>query len=304
MASVLPAPEGSLPSPHEICTNVSLVGCEDAQAPQEPADSELIETASVSSALECPICFGPYCEPVRPGCGRHVFCRNCLLKSQQPGAPLRCPICRRESLLEVSDLPEDVDLVARLRAKDPKYDEHVALARAEREEHMRSRYLRSMSLLPDVGIGRQFEVCGAGTAEVNGVYFADVLPGYMGPTVYRKPSTYIFIFRWHRTQWIIANRRSLYSLGNERGWLYRAPTQHPPDIPPVHGWEVPSLGRACNPAPEVRLFRGSTHAAAGHNSIHMVLTRSVPANTGSNATTRETDGQQVRCRCSVPCSIM
>lgn len=283
-----------------------------------------IDGCSVTSEWECPVCYQLFCEPVRAGCDRHVFCRNCLLKAQRIGRVLKCPICRAESQKSVTELPEAPDMVERIRKKDPNYDERVAAAKKEREEHIQARLLRVTSL-PEGRASRQFEVCGAGSEEVNGVYVAGVLPTYVGPTVYRKPNTYLFIFRWHQTQWIIAELHGPYSMGNEREWLYRAPTQYPPDIPPVHGWEVPAHGRACSPAPEVRILHasgvtapapspGATRAASLHTTI-VRRSRGRPhgSSIGSSGDTSLEDvwwpangleGDQVRCRCGPSCSIM
>lgn len=273
-----------------------------------------VDTCSVSSEWECPVCYQLYCEPVRAGCDRHVFCRNCLMKALRVGATLKCPICRAESAKDVAELPEVTDLVEKLKKRDPNYDDRVAIARREREEYTQARMLR-MSHLTDARTSRQFEVCGAGSDEVNGVYVTGVLPTYVGPTVYRKPNTYLFIFRWHQTQWIIAELHGPYSMGNEREWLYRAPTQYPPDIPPMHGWEVPRHGRACSPAPEVRIIRGSASRTTLHSTIVRRRERphqsSAVAGTTIDAPledvwwpTNNLEGDQVRCRCGPSCCVM
>jgi hypothetical protein len=151
-----------------------------------------------------------------------------------------------------------------------------------------------------------------------------VLPTYVGPTVYRKPNTYYFIFRWHQTQWIIAELHGPYSMGNEREWLYRAPTQYPPDIPPMHGWEVPTHGRACSPAPEVRILHTSgtppseaRSPGATRNSLHTTIVRRRGRHGSPISSTGDTsledvwwpasngiEGDQVRCRCGPSCCVM
>merc|ERR1719203_1079726 len=111
---------------------------------------------------------------------------------------------------------------------------------------------------------RRFEVRGAGSEESNGVYVVDVLPTYLGPTVYRKPNSFFFIFRWHRTQWVIAELRDYSRMGNNRAWLYSAPTQVPPHLPPATGWEVQRRAGGLAPAPEVRLLtRDPSTAGSG-----------------------------------------
>mmetsp|Transcript_68844 Transcript_68844/g.107786 ORF Transcript_68844/g.107786 Transcript_68844/m.107786 type:complete len:328 (-) Transcript_68844:78-1061(-) len=282
-----------------------------------------IDGCSVSSECECPVCYQLFCEPVRAGCDRHVFCRNCLMKAQGVVKKLKCPICRAESQRNVTELPEVEDMVEKLKRKDPQYDDRVTAAKKEREEYIQARLVR-MTALTDGRASRQFEVCGAGSEEVNGVYVAGVLPTYVGPTVYRKPNTYLFIFRWRQTDWIIAELHGPYSMGNEREWLYRAPTQYPPDIPPMQGWEVPTHGRACRPAPEVRIIRNSAPTTASPTTgtgspptLNTTIVRRRGRYSGSspdaagNASLEDVwwpanglEGDQVRCRCGPSCSIM
>lgn len=310
-----------VPMASASCTSATQASTP-AQTEADPQTQVDLDGCSVSSEWECPVCYQLFCEPVRAGCDRHVFCRNCLLKAQRIGRILKCPICRCESQTSVTDLPEILDLVEKLKQKDSSYDERVAVARKEREEHLQARLLRVTSFT-DGRTSRQFEVCGAGSEEVNGVYVAGVLPTYVGPTVYRKPNSYMFIFRWHQTQWIIAELHGPYSMGNEREWLYRAPTQYPPDIPPVHGWEVPAQGRACSPAPEVRILQASStspppvNATVPRAALHTTMVRRRGRNHGSSIsssgeTTLEDvwwpahnlDNEQVRCRCGPSCSVM
>mmetsp|Transcript_138676 Transcript_138676/g.386731 ORF Transcript_138676/g.386731 Transcript_138676/m.386731 type:complete len:310 (+) Transcript_138676:97-1026(+) len=291
-----------------------------AERTVESAEAEL-DVDSLSSEWECPVCYQLYCEPVLAGCGRHTFCRNCLLRSQRYGASPKCPICRAESRVDAADLPEVTELVERLRARDPRYDERAAAARQEREERLQSRMLRTVSG-HETWNGRTFEVCGAGSADVNGSYVAGVLPTYVGPTVYRKPNTYLFIYRWHQTQWVIAELRGPYSMGNEREWLYCAPTQPPNDIPPIHGWEVQARGRASSPAPEVHpVHTASPQQAQQHGSPGLRRRERLPsagrppaASSGPPAagaghddapwpSSVLDDDAQTRCRCAPSCCV-
>lgn len=262
---------------------------------------------SSTSELECPICYHTYCEPVRAACDRHIFCRHCLWKMQHPSEPLRCPICRAAGPPNAANLEEVADLAAHLRARDPTaYDERAAAAQAEREKESRRRSREMKTRHNEVW---HFEVCGAGCEESNGVYVADVLPTYLGPTVYRKPNTFFFIFRWHRTQWVIAELRDQSRMGNDRTWLYSAPTQSPPQIPPATGWEIPRRSHGQLPAPEVRFVIqestrnwntvawGSALGDNDHSATQPAAEISVPA--------LESEEVPVRCfRCAPPCSIM
>jgi len=82
---------------------------------------------------DCPACLELFCEPVVAGCGRQVFCRNCLLRTQRLRAPPRCPVCRQESRPHALDIPEVPWLVAKLEVLDPTYKERVLEAQKDRE---------------------------------------------------------------------------------------------------------------------------------------------------------------------------
>lgn len=259
-------PDGSLRSksvlsvPH-VEEEVSTAAEDATKRAKEAFDPE---TCSITSELDCPICYQHFVEPVLAGCGRHTFCRNCLLKSQSVGATPRCPVCRAECQRNATEVPEVLRLTSKLRRLEGEhYDEREASARREREEHLQNlQQLRLASAAQDAGRSRHFEVCNAGLAEVNGTYMPGVLPTYVGPTVYRKPNTYIFIYRWHQTHWIIAELRGPFSMGSEQSMLYRAPVDYPHDIPPMHGWEVPPGSRNGRmPLPEVRMLPGSAGAS-------------------------------------------
>jgi len=179
-----------------------------APAEADEGDVKLeLDNCSLSSELECPVCYQLFVEPVRAACDRHTFCKNCLLRSQQCSGGPRCPICRAESVLDAAELPEVIDLVEKLRQIDEQYDARVKSARQERKEHLQNIRIMRAPLLHDSQPNRTFLVNGAGSAEVNGMYVACILPTYVGPTAYRKPSTCMFIFRWHQVQWVIAEVR-------------------------------------------------------------------------------------------------
>lgn len=264
-------------------------------ASEQDLSDDLLSTCS---ELDCPVCYQVLCEPVKAGCGRHVFCKNCLVKSQKLGMNLRCPICRAESEADAANMSEDDEMVQVLMRRDPQYLSKAAVASKDREDLVRLRRARAMAAQAALGVATSAqlrlstadtaeplwppearetlrvwipcshgtpprEVHGAGVQEVNGVYVAGALSTYVGPTVYRKPDTRIFMFRWHRTQWVIAELRGPYSLGDECEWMYRASTQNPPDAPPRDGWQVSTLGRAHRPAPSVHLAHpGSTVASS------------------------------------------
>eukprot|EP00406_Dinophysis_acuminata_P036942 CAMPEP_0179357734 /NCGR_PEP_ID=MMETSP0797-20121207/78561_1 /TAXON_ID=47934 /ORGANISM="Dinophysis acuminata, Strain DAEP01" /LENGTH=270 /DNA_ID=CAMNT_0021072961 /DNA_START=61 /DNA_END=874 /DNA_ORIENTATION=+ len=204
---------------------------------------------SSASELECAICYHTYCEPVRAACDRHIFCRQCLWKMQHPNEPLRCPICRAAGAPNAEALEEVADIAAQLRARDSAaYDERAR----ELEASRRSREMKALR-----HESWHFEVCGAGCEETNGVYVADVLPTYLGPTVYRKPNTFFFMFRWHRTQWVIAELRDVAGWGTT-GTVLGAdaepaadPADHRVGDPPPRQRGAPGAGSALH-HPRVR----------------------------------------------------
>eukprot|EP00931_Biecheleriopsis_adriatica_P058390 TRINITY_DN34741_c1_g1_i1.p1 TRINITY_DN34741_c1_g1~~TRINITY_DN34741_c1_g1_i1.p1 ORF type:complete len:361 (+),score=37.95 TRINITY_DN34741_c1_g1_i1:51-1133(+) len=213
-----------------------------------------LETCSISSELDCPVCYQHFVEPVMAGCGRHTFCRNCLLKSQSVGNTPRCPVCRAECQRHATELPEVMRLTSKLRRLEGEaYEERLQISKQEREEHLYELKLAAAAKSARGG-ARSFEVTNAGIPEVNGTYVPGVLPTYVGPTVYRKQNSFMFIYRWQQTHWIIAELRGSSGMGDARQWLYRAPVENPVDYPPPHGWEVPPSSRSGRlPAPEVRL---------------------------------------------------
>merc|ERR1712039_724870 len=118
------------------------------------------------------------------------------------------------------------------------------------------------------------------------------------------------------TQWVIAELRDQARIGNDRFWLYAAPTQLPPDVPPMGGWEVPRRSRASPPAPEVRLVARENLRRAPQLPGDVVV-RGLPAARERAASPPSTppepfaDAAPVeealppRCyRCGPPCSIM
>merc|ERR1719311_1571486 len=106
------------------------------EAPQA-ISTELEVASNASVELECPVCYQTLCEPVRAGCGRHVFCRNCLLNVQRFGIPPRCPVCRGESLRDAAELEEVAEIAEYAKRKDPSYSERAAAAQKDIEEYDR-----------------------------------------------------------------------------------------------------------------------------------------------------------------------
>jgi len=243
--------------------------------PEQVEDAILSDNVSLPGELECPICYQMYCDPIRAGCDRHAFCRNCLLRSQRGGDMIRCPICRCESRIDASSLPVAADVLEKVEAKDPCYSERLVLARREREDYLKSLAERAAQMAPIRALAilqssHNFdswstlrgvplrEVQDAGSSEVNGIYVAGILPTYVGPPLYRKLNTSLFIYRWRQTRWVIAELHSSRSMGDEREWLYHAPAQSPEEVPPIRGWEVSSRSQASRPPPEVRLYEYSS----------------------------------------------
>lgn len=269
-----------------------------------PERSEVVIDDNVSCCeLECPICYQMYCDPIRAACDRHVFCRNCLLRSQRGAATTKCPICRCESRADVCSLPSATDVLEKVQAKDTEYSEHLATAKREREEYLKRQaslalqlqrhelmqsghYFDGWSTLRGVPLR---EVSAAGSTEINGIYVAGMLPTYVGPPLYRKLNTTLFIFRWRQTSWVIADLQSSRSMGDARDWLYQAPAQWPEEVPPLRGWEVTPQSRGGSPAPQVRIYDNTATESADAEAT--VLPESIQTSPRTMSTL------QVRTRC-------
>lgn len=231
-----------------------------------------LENASISSELECPICFQAFSEPVSASCKRHTFCRNCLLQSQLIGASARCPICRVVDHVDAATAPEVTDLVEKLRRHDPSYDERALTGRLKREGILAESKLQMEAqasgdyfTLVSLEHRGHIEVSGCAVPEVNGMYVVVVMATYMGPSVFWKSGSALFIYRWGRTRWVVAELfgAARNNMGNERNWLYCAQTQDPPHLPPENGWEVhqrgPQSGRfSREPGGALRLRLGAS----------------------------------------------
>jgi len=119
-------------------------------------------------------------------------------------------------------------------------------------------------------MGSSVLVRGAGLEDVNGTYLASVLLSYTGRTIYRKPETLFYIYRWRRTQWIIAELQEHAEVGDEQAWLYRCCTRSSLELPPSGGWE-PAARRSIRPAPELVLSEPSVSFGVSfsvHDSAH------------------------------------
>jgi len=228
----------------------------------------------------------------------------------------RCPVCRYEFRADVSTLPIATDVLEKVRAKDPEYSEHLDMAQKEREDYLKQ--LASSAVQPPShGLWQSFlvfdgwttifgiplrEVRNAGSAEVNGIYVAGTLPTYVGPPLYHKLNSSLFIFRWRQTRWVIAELHSSRSMGDAREWLYEAAAQSPEELPPSQGWEVMPENRGSRPAPQVQTY----DSGATDNLVPEVTTRPDSIETSPSRTapmmqarSRCTGVTHVRC-----CSIM
>ena len=99
-------------------------------------------------------------------------------------------------------------------------------------------------------------VSGAGTASVNGVYIdGRIGPHYLGPArTLRLPDTNTFLFRWHQSEWVIADLGENHDDFAASHFLYCAPAAPGVSIPPLSGWTTRSQfcrGAGDAPAPMV-----------------------------------------------------
>merc|ERR1740117_2837568 len=78
-----------------------------------------------------------------------------------------------------------------------------------------------------------------------------------------------YIFRWHRTQWVLAELTRHSRMGSPQSWLYAAATQSPPDIPPAGGWTRSGHSMASMPAPAIQVLtsaRSSSRRSPGQEA--------------------------------------
>jgi len=199
----------------------------------------------------CPICYLYLCEPIKTPC-KHLFCKNCLIKSFGFNRPPRCPLCRTDcthvKVLELKTHSETEDIVKKL---DPEYKERASKCIRERKMWMSSKFLAPLFQNMESGL---YEVSGAGNDEVNGIYVVGHVPSYLGPRLYNKPGTQIFMFRWNRREWIIASLARGFD--DLRARHYRVSCSLiPEDTPPEDGWMEAPEGLGTAPAPSVRAIR-------------------------------------------------
>eukprot|EP00466_Bigelowiella_natans_P009256 jgi/Bigna1/137260/aug1.38_g11968 len=205
--------------------------------------------------LTCAICYFHFAEPVKTPCG-HVFCKNCLVKSFGFIRPPRCPMCRADcTAVRVFELKVVTEIEKAVRRVDSEYKERASKAIAERKVWMQSKLLFPMlQTSSDSSSGGIFEVSGAGEDNVNGIYIVGNISSYLGPQLYYKPGTQIYIFRWNRREWIIASLEHGFEALNRR--YYKVDCNFvPEDTPPGEGWIVAPSGLGISPAPTVRVVQ-------------------------------------------------
>ena len=122
--------------------------------------------------------------------------------------------------------------------------------------HLRGDF--TVSCAPSVDL----QVAGAGTPVVDGIFTSSriVMPTgeyYLGPArTLRLPGTDMFIFRWHQTEWVIADLGVSHDDFSTSRFLYCAPAQTGVDAPPLVGWTTRSLfcnGEGATPGPTVSI---------------------------------------------------
>mmetsp|Transcript_21498 Transcript_21498/g.30121 ORF Transcript_21498/g.30121 Transcript_21498/m.30121 type:complete len:258 (-) Transcript_21498:177-950(-) len=203
--------------------------------------------------LTCAICYFHYAEPVKTPCG-HIFCKNCLVKTFGFIRPPRCPMCRADcTSVRVFELKVDTEIEKAVRRVDSEYKERASKATAERKVWMQSKLLLPI-LQHSSSSGAMFEVSGAGSDIVNGIYIVGNISSYLGPQLYIKPGTQVYIFRWSRREWIIGSLEHGFQAITQR--YYKVDCSFvPEDSPPEGGWTVAPSGLGISPAPTIRVLR-------------------------------------------------
>jgi len=225
----------------------------------EPAQEIVVVSNADAEEVECPVCVSLLCEPVLTPC-KHRFCRNCLAKSQRFQGPA-CPICRSPCRIPAESLEEDTALSAFLQELDPEYESRRDEAKKEREAALQ---MTRRLTAPAAGAAC-IVVSGAGSLEVNGVYVPSYVWSYRGPTLYQKPSSRIFIFRWQQRHWIIAHLNQNESFRDKQNWYYKA-SSFGQATPVEAGWSPISNGCGQLPAPTVSTQDGPVAHADGEDN--------------------------------------
>merc|ERR1711988_1073342 len=126
---------------------------------------------------------------------------------------------------------------------------------------------------------------------VNGTYVASFIWSYRGPTMYQKPASRLFLFRWQQRHWIVANLSQNDSFRDKRAWYYKAPS-HGQSIPVEDGWSPIANGCGQLPAPVMRVVLGEPQRVG--NGAEMVIEESSQPH-GTEAAEQQPVNQCLRC---------
>ena len=140
------------------------------------------------------------------------------------------------------------------------------------------------------------EVTGAGCPEVNGIFYPSLMSSYYGPTLYQKPNTRLFLFRWEQRNWIIASLSQNDRFSDPGTWYYRA-AAHGQSIPVADGWGPMPNGCGVLPAPQLELVMHAGRANPPRASLAEILSgvRASEDTTRTELAVRQSPNQCMRC---------
>ena len=95
----------------------------------------------LKDVLQCPICRGTLCEPVKPTACTHTFCFSCLLSTVRSGRHmgLSCPMCRAFSIDVTVQVAQPLqEIVAMVNPGKAGGDLHAQLAAFNRAHGIQS----------------------------------------------------------------------------------------------------------------------------------------------------------------------
>ena len=103
-----------------VCKGMTLKGtkCKKKCKPGSDCCTVHAEMYKLAKPEECPVCYDPLSETLRPfKCG-HYCCTDCVSKSKTPGKDVCCPMCRSVVKKSTSALKSDWILPSVIRPGD------------------------------------------------------------------------------------------------------------------------------------------------------------------------------------------
>ena len=143
----------------------------------------------------------------------------------------------------------------------------------------------------------QVEVSGAGCPEVNGVFYPSTMSSYYGPTLYQKPNSRLFLFRWQQRHWVIASLSQDDRFSDLTTWYYRAPAQGM-STPVDSGYSLMPDGCGQLPPPEITVTM-TDRATRARNSLAQILAQAQEEAVSAGHSEILANQLPNQCRCNI-----